>query len=326
MTAIQTIGTGNRQLIDAGIPTVPMLFARAGEKASRRVLEFFTAQIRNRNTRLAYGRAVGRFAAWCDERRVSIERLEPMIVARYVEELSHEVMTPSVKQHLAAIRMLFDWLVIGQVVPFNPAASVRGPKYVVKKGKTPVLQANEARELLDAIDTSTIAGLRDRALIGVMVYSFARVSAVVGMNVEDFYPQGKRWWLRFHEKGSKEHAVPVHHNADQYLEEYLAAAGIGDAPHTPLFRSLNRHRQLTDRRMHRNEVLDMVKRRARAAGLPDNIGCHTWRATGITAYLKNGGSLETAQQIAGHESPRTTKLYARLDDEVTLDEIEKIMI
>lgn len=326
MTEIQTIGTGSRQIVETAMPAVPIFFARAGEKASRRVLEFFTAQIRNRNTRVAYGRAVARFAAWCDEHGVPIERLEPLIVARYVEELSHEVMTPSVKQHLAAIRMLFDWLVIGQIVPFNPAASVRGPRYVVKKGKTPVLQASEARELLDAIDTSTIAGLRDRALIGVMVYSFARVSAVVGMNVADFYPQGKRWWLRFHEKGSKEHAVPVHHNADEYLEAYLAAASIAEDSHSPLFRSLNRRRQLTERRMHRNEVLDMVKRRARAAGLPDNIGCHTWRATGVTAYLKNGGSLETAQQIAGHDSPRTTKLYARVDDEITLDEIEKIMI
>ncbi|HUY33180.1 MAG TPA: tyrosine-type recombinase/integrase [Pirellulales bacterium] len=290
------------------------------------MLEFFTAQIRNPNTRFAYGRAVGRFAAWCDEHGVGIEQLEPMIVAGYVEHLGQHVATPSVKQHLAAIRMLFDYLVIGQVMPFNPAASVRGPKYVVKKGKTPVLQAGEARELLDAIDTRTIAGLRDRALIGVMVYSFARVSAVVGMDVEDYYPQGKRWWLRFHEKGSKEHAVPVHHNAEQYLDEYLAVAGIGDTSQIPLFRSLDRHRQLTDRRVHRNEVLEMVKRRARAADLPDNIGCHTWRATGITAYLTNGGALETAQAIAGHESPRTTKLYDRTSDEVTLDEIEKIVI
>lgn len=326
MTDIQNTGIGDRQLIDTVMPAVPTFFSRVGQKASRRVLEFFTAQIRNSNTRLAYGRAIARFAAWCEDRGIPIEQLEPMIVATYVEQLGREMMAPSVKQHLAAIRMLFDWLVIGQVVPFNPAASVRGPKYVVKKGKTPVLQASEARELLDAIDASTIAGLRDRALIGTMVYSFARVSAVVGMNVGDFYPQGKRWWLRFHEKNSKEHAVPAHHNADQYLEDYIAAAGIGEAPESPLFRSLNRHRQLSERRIHRNEVLDMVKRRARQAGLPDNIGCHTWRATGITAYMKNGGSLETAQTIAGHESPRTTKLYARMDDEVTLDEIEKIMI
>ena len=322
----RTIIPAGRQLTRVAVPAVPTLFARAGDKARRRVLEFFTAQIRNANTRAAYGRAVAHFAAWCEIRKVRLEQLEPLIVAAYIEQLGQEVAKPTVKQHLAAIRMLFDWLVIGQIVPFNPAASVRGPKYVVKRGKTPVLTAAEARELLDAIDIGTIAGLRDRALIGVMVYSFARVSAVAGMNAGDYFPQGKRWWLRFHEKGSKEHAVPAHHNAEAYLDEYIAAAGIADERNEPLFRSLNRRRQLSERRMHRNEVLQMVKRRARSAGLPENIGCHTWRATGITAYLRNGGSLETAQQIAGHESPRTTKLYARIDDEVTLDEIEKIAI
>ena len=113
---------------------------------------------------------------------------------------------------------------IGQVVPANPAASVRGPTHVVRTGKTPVLQPTEARLLLDTIDTSTLAGLRDRALLAVMVYSFARVSAVVGMRVEDYYQQGKRWWLRLQEKGGKHHAVPVHHKAEAYLDAYLDAA------------------------------------------------------------------------------------------------------
>ena len=122
--------------------------------------------------------------------------------------------------------MLFDWLVTGQIVANNPATSVRGPKHVVKRGKTPVLTADEARKLLDSIDTSTVIGLRDRALIGVMVYSFARVSAAVTMKVEDFYAEGKRWWLRLHEKGGKRHEVPAHHNADEYLDAYLKAAGI----------------------------------------------------------------------------------------------------
>src|SRR5262249_5701362 len=158
-----------------------------------------------------------------------------------------------------------------------------------KKGKTPVLSPAEARELLDSIDVSTIAGLRDRALIGVMVYSFARVGAVVGMNVEDYYAQGKRWWLRLHEKGGKRHEVPAHHNVEAYVDEYVAAASIGEDKRSPLFRTLDRHRCLTDRRMHRNEVLGMVKRRVRAVGLPENICCHSWRATGLTAYLLNGG-------------------------------------
>ena len=111
-------------------------------------------------------------------------------------------------------------------MPTNPATSVRGPTHVVRTGKTPVLQPAEARLLLDTIDTATLLGLRDRALLGVMVYSFARVSAVVGMRVEDYYQHGKRWWLRLQEKGGKHHAVPVHHKAEAYLDAYLDAAGI----------------------------------------------------------------------------------------------------
>jgi integrase len=146
------------------------------------------------------------------------------------------------------------------------------------------------------------------------------------MNTEDYYLQGRRSWFRLQEKGGKRHEVPAHHNADEYLDEYLTAAGIATAKGTPLFRALDRRRQLTDRRMHRNDVLDMVKRRARAVGLPADTCCHSWRATGLTAYLSNGGLLEHAQQIAGHESPRTTKLYDRTSDVISLDEIEKIII
>lgn len=315
-----------RQRMTSGMSAVPALFARAGERASRRVLEFFTAQIRNPNTRAAYARAVRDFSDWCERYGLTLERVEPILVAAYVERLGETHSRPTVKQHLAAVRMLFDWLVLGQIVPSNPAASVRGPKHVVRKGLTPVLTAEEARQLLDAIDVTKLVGLRDRALIAVMVYSFARVGAVVNMNVVDYYPQGKRWWFRLHEKGGKRHDVPAHHSAEAYLDEYLSAAGIGHDKHGPLFRTFDRRRQLTERRMHRNEVLAMVKRRARAVGLPANICCHTWRATGLTAYLSNGGLLEHAQQIAAHESPRTTKLYDRTNDEVSLDEIEKIII
>lgn len=305
---------------------LPATIADAGERASRRFFEFFTANIRNANTRAAYARAVGDFFAWLDERGVSLERVEPVIVAAYVEHLGRSKSAPTVKQALAAIRMLFDWMVVGQVLPMNPASSVRGPRHVVKRGKTPVLTADQARQLLDSIDTSDIIGLRDRALIGVMVYSFARVSAAISMRVEDCYPSGKRWWFRLHEKGGKRHEVPAHHNAKAYLDAYIEAAGIEDDKRGPMFRTVGRDRNLTQTRMHRIDVLRMVYRRARAAGLDVHACCHTFRATGITAYLENGGTIEKAQQIAAHESPRTTKLYDRTTDELTLDEIERIAI
>jgi integrase/recombinase XerD len=231
-----------------------------------------------------------------------------------------------VKQHLAAIRMLFDWMVTGGVLPFNPAASVRGPKYSIKKGKTPVLSPEDARALLDSIDVGELSGLRDRALIAVMIYSFARVSAVVAMNVEDFYQQGKRCWLRLQEKGGKQHEVPAHHKAEEYLDAYLAAAGIEKQKGSPLWRSLTKERTLGKGRLNRVDVYRMIQRRIRYAELKARAGCHTFRATGITAYLLNGGTIENAQAIAAHESPRTTKLYDRTSDEITLDEVERIVI
>lgn len=307
--------------------SLPSLVAREGEQTAKRFLEFFTANIRNRNTRLSYARAVGAFLAWCEGRWQTLHTIEPMIVAAYIEELTKTRAPQTVKQNLAAIRMLFDWLVIGHVVPFNPAASVRGPRYSIKKGKTPVLSAEDARRLLDSIDTSHVVGLRDRALIGVMVYSFARISAVVQMKVKDYYPNGKRYWIRLHEKGGKFHEVPVHHTAEEYLDTYIEAAGITDEKNRPLFRTTRgRTRDLTERALDRFEAHKMIKRRAEKAGLPGSVTCHTFRATGITAYLENGGTIEHAQQIAAHESPRTTKLYDRTSDAISLDEIERIVI
>lgn len=323
--ARQTILRADRQLAPLPGP-VPTLLQSAGQRAVRRFLEFFAAEIRNPNTREAYARAVQQFCRWCDERKLTLETIQPIHVAAYVEQLMQQKSKPTVKQHLAAIRMLFDYLVVGQTIPLNPASSVRGPKYVTKKGKTPVLTPQEARLLLESIDPDTLVGLRDRALIGVMLFSFARIGAVIGMNVEDYYPQGKRFWFRLHEKGGKRHEVPAHHNAEEFVDAYLTAAGIAEQKKTPLFRSFNRQRQLTERRLDPDEALAMVKRRARQAGLPENVCCHTFRASGITAYLLNGGTLEHAQQIAAHESPRTTKLYDRTSDEISLDEIERIVI
>ena len=196
----------------------------------------------------------------------------------------------------------------------------------MKRGKTPVLTAEEARTLLDSIKLDSIVGLRDRAVIGLMCYTFARVSAVVHMRVEDYYLIGKRQWIRLHEKGGKRHEVPAHHHAEEYLDAYLDAAGIRDEKKSPLFRSVDNRRNITANPMTRTDVLRMVKRRAPGAGLPSSTCCHTFRATGITAYLENGGTIENAQLIAAHESPRTTKLYDRTGDEMTLDEVERIGI
>jgi site-specific recombinase XerD len=290
--------------------------------------DFFSSHIRNPNTRRAYREAVRQFSAFCAENGiVDLAQVEPIHVAAFVETQLKTQSRPTVKLRLAALRMLFDWMVVGQILPTNPAHAVRGPKHSQRKGKTPVLNVDEARTLLDAIDTTSLPGLRDRALIGLMVYTFGRVGAAVSMRVEDFYVQGRRGWVRLHEKGGKEHEMPTHHNLDLYLEEYIAAAGIAQDRKGLLFRTTRgRSGKLTGNPMLQSDVWRMIRRRALAAGIRTEIGCHTFRATGITAYLKNGGRLEVAQQMAAHESARTTGLYDRRSDEVSLDEVERIGI
>ena len=158
--------------------------------------------------------------------------------------------------------MLFDWLITGQVIDANPAAAVRGRQARRQEGQDAGAQSRRGpraarqhpaqdrpgaeRRRADNRPPSLI-GLRDRALIAVMVFSFARVSAALGMKVEDYYTEGRRAWFRLHEKGGKRHEVPAHHNAEDYLDAYIAAAGIAGEKKTPLFRSIDRHRKLTDR-------------------------------------------------------------------------------
>ncbi len=306
---------------------VPSLVAAAGPPASKRFLEFFTAHIRNRNTRAAYVRAVADFFTWCERKGFrELGQLEPVHVAGYIEQLGQTHAAPSVKQHLAAVRMLFDWLVVGQVVRSNPASVVRGPSHIVKRGKTPVLSPEEARQLFESLPTDTLIGLRDRALIGVLIYSFARISAALAMRVDDYFPQGKRWWLRLHEKGGKMHTMPAHHTLEGYLDRYLQAAGIGEDKKAPLFQSaIGKTGTLSGQPLARENAFQMIQRRAKQAGIHTKIGTHTFRATGITIYLSNGGTLEKAQQMAAHESPRTTKLYDRTSDVVSLDEVERVV-
>lgn len=309
-------------------PALPALIMAAGDRASLRFLEFFAANIRNQHTRRAYMRAVADFLAWCEDNQVrSIAAVQPLHVAAWIEMQTRERAAPTVKARLAAIRHLFDWLVTGQIVPVNPASSVRGPTHVVKVGKTPVLDAAEARALIDQIEVTTMVGLRDRALIGMMVYSFARIGAAIGMKVEDVFTQNRRLWVRLREKGGKEHAMPCHHNLESYLTAYIDGAGIATDPKGPLFRTIGRGTSLLTRTpLPQANAYAMIGRRAAAAEIATKLGNHSFRATGITTYLKNGGTLEKAAQMANHASTRTTQLYDRRREELSLDEVERIRV
>lgn len=310
---------------------LPAAITDMGDAASRAFIDFFTAQIRNKNTRAAYGRNVSRFLAWIDEHQVVLPMVEPHHVALYIEDLGRSVeeggqgaAIATVKQHLAAIRVLGDFLVVRQVLPRNPATEVRGPKHIVRTGKTPVLTGAEARELFESIDPSTPIGLRDRALLAAMVYTFGRISAVLSLDIGDYYQVGRGMRVRLQEKGGRDHEMPVHHTLIEYLDAYIESLGETEGP---LFRTINRQRTgYTENRLHRREAWAMVKRRTKAAGLGGKFSNHTFRGTGITAYLSNDGQLERAQYMAGHASPRTTKLYDRREQEATLDEVERIIL
>ncbi len=321
--AIVVPGKAATGVIDA-VDHVPALYG-PDQVAAKRTLEFFAVNIRNPNTRRAYARAAAEFARWCGLRGVSdVRQVQPMHVAAYIEGL--KIAAPSVKQRLAALRMLFDWLVIGQVLPVNPAGSVRGPRHSVKKGKTPVLSADETRALLDSIDSGTLIGMRDRALIGLMVYTFARVGAATRITVEDVYVQARRLWVRLHEKGGKEHEMPCHRDLEALLQAYIDGAGLRDRK-AWLFQTVEgRSGRMSGKPMAQGDVFRMIRRRAEAAGIRSLVGCHSFRATGITEYLRNGGRLEIAQQMANHESARTTGLYDRRGGQLTVEEVERVSI
>jgi integrase/recombinase XerC len=282
----------NRKVAALSGPVEPRLVAASGTDATMRFLDFFATQIENDNTRSAYLRAAREFLAWCDGQNIGrLADIQPVHVAAWIKQLKLTHSVPTVKLRLAAIRHLFDWLVTGHVMQINPTVSVRGPKHVVRKGKTPILDAAEVRTLLDSIGGTTHIDLRDKALIALMLYSFARIGAVVAMNVEDVFTQNRRLWVRLHEKGG----------------------------------TVGRDGKLTNNPLHRVNAYELVRKRAGAAGIKTSIGNHSFRATGITVFRKLGGSLENAALMANHASTRTTQLYDRRSDDVTLDEVERII-
>jgi site-specific recombinase XerC len=283
------------QLIPAGT-ILPSSITTAGDRASYRFLEFFTARIRNPHTRRSYGRGGGDFCAWLEARGHTRHHPGELFRGRGLgRAYAAGAPCPTVKQRLAAVRMMFDWLATGGVMPFNPATAVRGPKHSVKKGKTPVLAPEEARQLLDSIDITTPIGLRDRALIGLMVYSFGRIGATLAMLVEDVFTQQRRLWVRLHEKGGKEHVMPCHHNLENTCMPISTGCSLAEDPQGPLFRTIGRGtKELTRTPLPQAQCLgDDPAPGSRGRDRDEDRQPHV-RATGITAYLKNGGTLERA--------------------------------
>lgn len=321
------IQVGKRTEIDLGQGfLLPKVILQADEKTRYKFAEFFTATISNVNTRAAYFRAVRDFLIWCEGQGLDLNSVHPVACASYIQMLKGEKSIPTVKQHRSALKHFFDWMVVSGCVAFNPMASVKAPSYSMRKGKTPVLSTEDTAHLIYSIDVSKLKGLRDRALIGVMLYSFARIGAVTNMKVGDYIQMGKRVVFRLYEKGGKLREVPANHKAQEYVDAYIAAAGLSGQSEKPLFQTFTRRLELSGRKMHRNNANHMLAQRMKKAGLEGKISNHSLRATGITIYLQNEGKLEIAQKLAGHVDPRTTELYDRRDEIVEQVEVEKVRV
>lgn len=305
---------------------VPAAIGRAGGAARFAWEELFDGELANHHTRAAYRRAVRQFLTWSEDRGIDLPRITPGLVGQYFA--GHPSSIPTKKQHLAAIRRLFDRLVIRHVVLLNPAASVRVERYQVVEGKTPDFTVERARKLLASIDTRHVVGLRDCAVVGVLIYTAARVGAVAKLPLRSLNHDGSQWSLRFEEKGGKSREIPLRHDLERFLLGYLEAAGIrGEPGDRPLFRTAaGRTKALTTNSLTAGDMCRMVKRRTRDAGLPERLSPHSFRVTTITDLLEQGVPLEDVQQLAGHADPRTTRLYDRRQKKITRNIVERISI
>lgn len=316
----------DRSLTDAGESGLPAIIADVGAAGRFAWDEFFRGRLRNSHTRIAYGHAVQKFLAWCEEKGIALPRVTPGMVGEYFDQ--HPGSIPTKKQHLAAIKGLFDALVVRHAVVLNPAASVRLERYQVIEGKTPEITVGQARTLLSSIDTSNVVGLRDRAAVALLIYTAARVGAVAKLRLKDFEHDGSQFVLRFQEKGGKSRGIPVRHDLEGFLLSYIDRAGLRDAPReSPLLRSaLRRTHVLSDHPMTGVYLGWMLKRRLKDAGLPLRLSPHSFRVATITDLLTQGVPLEDVQYLAGHSDPRTTRLYDRRQKRVTRNIVERISI
>jgi integrase/recombinase XerD len=304
----------------------PASITEAGNAANFAWEEFIYGKIRNPHTRSAYERAIRYFLVHTEQLGRELNQISPRDVGTYLDGLAYAPATK--KLHLSALRHFFDSLVSRHVVILNPAASVRGERIQVVEGKTPEITIKQARHLINSIDLGTVIGLRDRAIIAILIYTAARVGAVSKLRRGDFYDIGDQFCFRFTEKRGKSREIPVRHDLRQQLSQYITAGGLEFSEKTtPLFRTtIRRTKQLTQNAMTANDMGRMLKRRLRAAGLPNRLSPHSFRVATITDLLTQGVPLEDVQNLAGHADPRTTRLYDRRNNKVTRNIVERISI
>ena len=297
----------------------------ARAKTAETFLELLGARVRNPNTRSAYRVAWRSFVAFCSARQLELGEVKAYHVGSWLDQ--HPGSRSTQRQHLAAVRLLFDSLMMRGVVEYNPAARARPPRLVRESSQTPVFEEAEIVAFLDSIYPNSLKDVRDKAIFCVLLYSWCRVSALINLSVADYYERGGARWLRFQEKRGKDHEIPVHSKAKEALDLWLERSYLGSNHSAPLFPSFGKNRESIElRRLDRRSVLKLVEKRARTSGILKRVCCHSFRATGVTEYMNSGGTIEIAQKIAGHTSPATTRIYDRSGDQLTLQEIERVQI
>lgn len=307
--------------------STPALIEQSGGAATFAWEEFVHGRIRNTGTRRAYCFAVKKFLSWCLGHGLELVRIAPAHVGRYLDE-QNDYSISTKKLHLAAIRHFFDELVIRHVVVLNPALSVRTERQENVEGRTPEISVQQARQLLGSIDTSSVVGLRDKAIISVLIYTAARVGAVSKLKRGDLVDMGDQFYLRLLEKRNKHRELPLRHDLRCLLQTYVARAGLEYSVNaSPMFRTtVRRTKRLTQNGMTATDISRMLKRRLGDAGLPLLFSPHSFRVATITDLLSQGVPLEDVQRLAGHADPRTTRLYDRRNRKITRNIVERISI
>jgi integrase/recombinase XerD len=308
---------------------LPAIIERAGANAVFAAQEFFFGTIRNEHTRRAYLHAVKLFLAWAEKHGGGeLVNIAPWHVGQYFEGMAKTTSIATRNQHLSALRHFFDGQVKRHAIVLNPALSVRGERYSVIEGKTPEIPIQEARKLLASLDTSHVVGLRDRAILAVLVYTGSRAGAVAKLKVRDFYSAGQQWMFHFTEKGGKSREIPVRHDLEAIVADYLDRSGLRGAPKdTSLFQSaLKKQRRLSGRAIHVNDICRMMKRRLKDFGMSPLYSPHSFRVTTITDLLDQNVPREDVQHLAGHADPRTTNLYDRRERKITRNIVERISV
>src|SRR5271165_6670028 len=285
----------------------------ARAKTAETLLELLGARVRNPNTRSAYRVAWRSFLAFCSARQLELEHVKAYHVGAWLDR--HPGSRSTQRQHLAAVRLLFDSLMMRGVVEYNPAARAKPPRLVRESSRTPVFEEAEIVAFLDSISPNSLKDIRDKAIFCVLLYSWCRVSALISLTVADYYERAGQRWLRFQKKRGKVHEVPVHSKAREAIDLWLGASDLSSNPAAPLFPAFGKDRETIElKHLDRRSVLKLVERRASASGIVKRVCCHSFRATGITEYMNSGGTIEIAQQIAGHKSSSTTRIYDRSQD------------